>query len=101
MQFLNQLLEFAQDERIITDIDNQRGLPNHPEYREHRHDHSILSLLSKKYRLRAHRDPSQWGNHVADKYPPLQIRTVNPVHQKLQNQLKTFYFTKGDSSRSF
>jgi hypothetical protein len=30
---------------------------------EHRHDQSVLSLLSIKYNLQIERDPSQWGNH--------------------------------------
>ena len=42
-------LEYAQDERIITDKPNTCGLPDYEGFRGNRHDQSIFSLLSKKY----------------------------------------------------
>jgi hypothetical protein len=48
MIFINEYLRYAQDERIITDLENQCGYPNYPEFKEHRHDQSILSLMTKK-----------------------------------------------------
>jgi len=68
INFVNQYLSYAQDERLITDLENQCGDPNYPEFREHRHDQSILSLLTKKYEQNAYRDPSQWGNGVHQYY---------------------------------
>jgi hypothetical protein len=68
INFINEFLYFAQDERIITDIENQCGYPNYPGFTEHRHDQSIFSLLTKKYDLPAYRDPSQWGNGVKQYY---------------------------------
>jgi hypothetical protein len=38
------------------------GKPNYKEFKDHRHDQSIFSVLTKKYNLLAYRDPSQWGN---------------------------------------
>jgi hypothetical protein len=67
--FVEQFLGLAQDERLITDLENQLGHPNYDGFIEHRHDQSILSLLSKQHGLAAHRDPSQWGNDVRDLYP--------------------------------
>jgi hypothetical protein len=66
---VDEYLHYAQDERIITDIDNTLGRPNYEGFREHRHDQSIFSLLTKKYDLAAHRDPSQWGNEARALYP--------------------------------
>ena len=47
--FLGEYLYYAQDKRIITDDANVLGVSNYPEFRDHRHDQSILSLLTKKY----------------------------------------------------
>jgi hypothetical protein len=67
--FAREWLQYAQDERLSTDLKNQLGYPNYEGFIEHRHDQSICSLLSKKYKLKAYRDPSQFGNDVMDIYP--------------------------------
>lgn len=69
MNFVSEWLNFAQDKRIITDINNQCGLENYPEFKEHRHDQSIFSLLTKKYKFKAYRDPSQYGSALKEIYP--------------------------------
>jgi hypothetical protein len=66
--FINDCLHYAQDERIITDLENQCGYANYPEFNDHRHDQSIFSLLTKKYGLSAYRDPSQYGNEAKQSY---------------------------------
>lgn len=68
-RFIREFLRFAQDERVITDMDNTMGLPNYPGFTDHRHDQSIFSLLTKIHNLRAYRTPSQWGNKVKELYP--------------------------------
>jgi hypothetical protein len=68
-RFAAEFLELAQDERLITDIDNRMGVPNYPGFIAHRHDQSIFSLLTKRHRVRAHRLPSQWGNALKGLYP--------------------------------
>ena len=50
------------NKNILTDIPNACGLSNLPEFKDHRHDQSILSLLAKKHNVEMFRDPSQWGN---------------------------------------
>ena len=50
-KFLEELLRFSKDKRLITDDPNTLGLPNYKGFIENRHDQSILSLLTKKYRL--------------------------------------------------
>lgn len=68
IDFINEYLSYAQDERIITDLENQCGYANYPEFKDHRHDQSIFSLLTKKYDVVAYRDPSQFGNGVKQYY---------------------------------
>lgn len=60
-------LEYAQDERIITDIPSLAA--NHPEFKDHRHDQSIWSLLCKKHDIPAHKLISQWGEGMKDDFP--------------------------------
>jgi hypothetical protein len=62
VDMLEEWLHYAQDERIITDNENICGLPNYPEFKDHRHDQSILTNLAIKYNIELFRDPSQWGN---------------------------------------
>ncbi len=63
--YLDEVLQYAQDIRIISDKPNVMGLPNYEEFTDHRHDQSVISLISKKYGLKRFRDPSQFGlvNH--------------------------------------
>ena len=61
IEFFKQYLKYSQDYRILTDVKNTLGLNNYPEFIDHRHDQSILSLLSKKWGLIPFHDPSQTG----------------------------------------
>ena len=47
--FLGEYLYYSQDKRILTDDANVMEQPNYEGFRDHRHDQSILSLLTKKY----------------------------------------------------
>ncbi len=68
IEFVDEWLNYAQDERILTDINNQCGLDNYSDFKEHRHDQSVFSLLTKKYKLKAYRDPSQFGDILFQSY---------------------------------
>ena len=48
-KFIEELLYYSQDKRIITDEPNTQGLNNYPGFRANRHDQTVLSLLIKKY----------------------------------------------------
>ena len=61
MQFVKEWLYYCQYEDIITDAPNHLGGDNYREFADHRHDQSIFSVLSKKYDMKAYRDPSQFG----------------------------------------
>ncbi|MFH0808033.1 MAG: hypothetical protein V1888_00215 [archaeon] len=56
IKFFKEFLNYAQDERIITDIPSKLK-KDYPEFIENRHDQSIFSLLSKKYDLKVFRHP--------------------------------------------
>jgi hypothetical protein len=62
VRFFEEWLRFAEDRRILTDAPNQCGLPNYPDFFEHRYDQSILSLLGRKHGIAAIPDISQYGN---------------------------------------
>lgn len=61
VEYLDEVLRYAQDIRIISDKPNVMGLPNYKEFVDHRHDQSVISLMSKKHGLKRFRDPSQFG----------------------------------------
>jgi hypothetical protein len=69
MRFVEDWLAFAQDKRILADSENECGLENYPQFKGHRHDQSVFSLLTKKYDFTAYRDPSQYGNDLKKLYP--------------------------------
>jgi hypothetical protein len=67
--FLDEVLKYAQDIRIISDNPNVLGQPNYDGFISHRHDQAIISLISKKRNIKRFRDPSQFGliNHYEAK----------------------------------
>jgi len=72
--FVEEWLRYASDPRIITDIPNTQGMPNYPEFKDHRHDQSIVSLLAIKHgTLCTSTDITQYSNPE-----PYIIHTRNP-----------------------
>jgi hypothetical protein len=61
IKFVEELLEWSENENIITDLPNITGI-NYPPFKDHRHDQSILSLMCSKYNIKLEIDPSEWGN---------------------------------------
>lgn len=59
--YLDEVLRYAQDIRVISDNPNVMGLPDYEGFTDHRHDQSVISLMSKKYGFKRFRDPSQFG----------------------------------------
>ena len=51
INFVEKLLNYSTDKRIITDDPNTQGLPNYKGFIDNRHDQTILSLLTKKLRF--------------------------------------------------
>ena len=70
LSFLNEWLIYMTDETISTDTPNTCGLKDYEGYLHHRHDQSVLSLLSIHHDVTLIKDLSQWGNsfyYVYDK----------------------------------
>lgn len=65
--FFQEVLSYAQDIRIISDRPNTMGKENYPDFVDHRHDQSVISLISKKREIKKFRDPSQYG--MINRYP--------------------------------
>jgi len=71
MDFLNEYNSYCSNENIISDLPNITK-ENLPEFIDHRHDQSILSLMAAKYNIPLSPEPSEWGNYLADRpYPQL------------------------------
>lgn len=64
-EFIHSLLSYCCRKNLLTDLPNECGLPNYPDFVAHRHDQSVLSLLAEKWNLPIYRDPSQYGNSWA------------------------------------
>lgn len=99
--FFQEYLSYCSDPRILTDVQNTCGLPNYLGFRDHRHDQSVFSLLSKKLELEVFRDPSQSGNaqmsaFTNSNYPQLieHTRQKAPKQATLPYKLKRFFFPK-------
>lgn len=70
-KFLDEFDEYSQNENIISDLPNITK-ENLPEFYDHRHDQSILSILAKKYNIELLPSPSQFGNCIENRpYPQL------------------------------
>jgi hypothetical protein len=61
-RIVSEYLELAKNPHFITDTSNQNGWVE-PNFKGHRHDQSIWSLLTKKHNVTILRDPTQWGLH--------------------------------------
>ncbi len=59
VDIIYQWLSLCQKEHLIIDLPPQED--EFPMFKEHRHDQTLLSLLSKKLNLDTITDPSQWG----------------------------------------
>jgi hypothetical protein len=62
--FIREWLLYCCQPCLLTDRPNVCGLPNLPEFIEHRFDQSILSLLAIRDGIESFRHPSQYGNHL-------------------------------------
>ena len=49
---------------LVSDAPNRCGLPNPEDFRAHRHDQSILSVVSCRQGIRPHRSPCQYGDYL-------------------------------------
>jgi len=61
--FVQEWAGYCTDARIVTDLPNRMGLPNHPSFIDHRHDQSVYSILTHKYGM-GYFDHSLMKHHV-------------------------------------
>jgi hypothetical protein len=61
LEIVEEWLAAAEDPRLISDLPNTCGLPNYPEFNDHRHDQSLFSLITKRYGVTTYRSPSQFA----------------------------------------
>ena len=84
-------LYYNQKANLVNDINNYSNPHFHKEFIEHRHDQSILSLLTKKYNIESFRDPSNWGNSLLNDYPKSSYGQV--IFNSLDDSRKARYLT--------
>jgi hypothetical protein len=70
INFIDELLGYCCNENIISDLPNITK-NNLPEFIDHRHDQSILSLMAHKHNIELLPEPSEWGNYLDRPYPQL------------------------------
>ena len=92
-KFLEELLYYSQDKRLITDMKNTQKLPNYQGFRDNRHDQTILSLLIKKYGIansgktnlsldEIHKRKSIFMPNIFCIYRRLSFKDYNDIKQK-------------------
>ena len=84
--FVAKWLAAMSDERVLTDAPNRAGAPNFPEFREHRHDQSVLGILATRENIEIFRDSSQWGDSYS--MPNSSYGTLLFVHRKKNRGIK-------------
>jgi len=62
MSFFDEYVAHCEDADILTDAPNKLG-SNLQGFKDHRHDQSVLSLMSIREKLLVAREPSEWGNN--------------------------------------
>ena len=69
----------VQDEQLVTDAPSLCGKPEYADFREHRHDQSLFSLLCKRHGVPLHRQP--WrppdAAYPDSDYPAFAVRGMN------------------------
>lgn len=72
INFLNEYKLYCSNDNIISDLPNSAGKDDLPEFRDHRHDQSVLTNLAVKHNIPLLPEPSEWGNYLTDRpYPQL------------------------------
>lgn len=85
--FVEEWLHYCCNEKIVTDLPTQCGLDDLPEFKDHRHDQSILSLLAVKHNIEIFRNPSKKRNSSKKYYTNSPYDTILNHHRgkKLKN----------------
>ena len=87
IEFVSTWLSYCQNIHLLTDLPNMLGEDNLPDFKDHRHDQSVLSLLALKRSVEIYRDPSQWGNNFSESFSK-SLATLVRVEPKKWNSLR-------------
>jgi len=79
IKFVQEWLYFCKNINAITDIQSQKQ--NFKEFKEHRHDQSILTNLAIKNDISIYRDPSQYGNDFINEYKNSKYPQIFNLHR--------------------
>lgn len=80
IEFLEEYQRYLKDPRIVTDIPSTLG-KNYPEFKDHRHDQSVISILSQKHNIERFRDPSQFGLPEISQFSNSQYKQIFNHHR--------------------
>ena len=61
-EFLSTWLDYCCQAQLLTDAPDPPGMESYPEFKDHRHDQSIVSLMATRAGLPIYRCASQYGN---------------------------------------
>ncbi len=81
VKFIDEYLNSCENETLITDTPSILAR-EYTEFKEHRHDQSILTLLAINYSIQFHRDPSQFGNSFISEYPNDRYPQIFNTHRE-------------------
>lgn len=89
--FITRYLDYAEDDRILTDIPNECDLSDYPGFVAHRHDQSIFSLLSKRCEI-----PVVVENVVAEGLPRRGAQIINHTRsRRTPKEIATYLLVEG------
>jgi hypothetical protein len=80
--FVQELKEAMPHERRLTDMPNTHGLPDLPDFRAHRHDQSIITILAYRAGIPLFPDPSQHGKWGTQDALPAPYGKMLHIHRK-------------------
>ncbi|WP_176085163.1 hypothetical protein [Martelella sp. HB161492] len=89
-EFVSALGVACCDRRALTDESNQLGKPNLPDFVDHRHDQSVLTILAQREGVRLLPDPSQFGPWCSEDKPPAGLWQVFHQHRSRKLSLKKY-----------
>jgi hypothetical protein len=89
IQFIEEYLRYSCNKNIITDLPNITG-NNEPDFRDHRHDQSILSLLAIKHNIKTFESPSESSNHIQKEYSQI----FNHFRRNLNNTVRDIKYNE-------
>jgi len=68
IEFLKEWQKYMRNWQIVTDGPNMAGKQNFMEFKDHRHDQSVLTILSVRNNFELFRDPTQFGNDFKSEF---------------------------------